>query len=111
MLGRLNHVALAVPDLAAASALYRGTLGARVSEPQALPEHGVTIVFVTHDIDESVYLGERVVVLSASPTTVMQDVPIDLGSVRSQLETRADPRFGQLRGQIYALIKDAKHQV
>ncbi len=72
---------------------------------------GVTIVFVTHDIDESVYLGERVVVLSASPTTVMQDVPIDLGSVRSQLETRADPRFGQLRGQIYALIKDAKHQV
>jgi NitT/TauT family transport system ATP-binding protein len=72
---------------------------------------GVTIIFVTHDIDESVYLGERVVVLSASPTTVMQDVPIDLGRTRSQLETRADPRFGQLRGQIYALIKNAKHQV
>lgn len=46
MLGRLNHVALAVPDLAAAIAVYRGTLGARVSEPQALPEHGVTVVFV-----------------------------------------------------------------
>ncbi|WP_137933243.1 methylmalonyl-CoA epimerase [Mesorhizobium comanense] len=46
MLGRLNHVALAVPDLAAAVATYRNTLGAEVSEPQALPEHGVTVVFV-----------------------------------------------------------------
>ncbi|MDG4903239.1 methylmalonyl-CoA epimerase [Mesorhizobium sp. M1A.F.Ca.IN.022.07.1.1] len=46
MLGRLNHVALAVPNLAAATAAYRDTLGARLSEPQALPEHGVTVVFV-----------------------------------------------------------------
>ncbi|TGQ69563.1 methylmalonyl-CoA epimerase [Mesorhizobium sp. M00.F.Ca.ET.186.01.1.1] len=46
MLGRLNHVALAVPDLAAAVATYRNTLGADVTEPQALPEHGVTVVFV-----------------------------------------------------------------
>ena len=46
MLGRLNHVAIAVPDLAAASAVYRDTLGAKVSEPQALPEHGVTVVFI-----------------------------------------------------------------
>jgi NitT/TauT family transport system ATP-binding protein len=69
---------------------------------------GVTIVFVTHDIDESVYLGERVVVLSASPTVVMEEVPIDLGTERNQLETRADRRFGRLRGHIYELIKDAK---
>ena len=47
MIGRLNHVAIAVPDLAAASALYRGTLGTEVSEPLDLPEHGVTTVFVT----------------------------------------------------------------
>ncbi|WP_027145281.1 methylmalonyl-CoA epimerase [Mesorhizobium sp. WSM3626] len=46
MLGRLNHVALAVPDLTAAIAAYRNTLGAEVTEPQALPEHGVTVVFV-----------------------------------------------------------------
>ncbi len=46
MLGRLNHVALAVPDLGAAVAVYRDTLGAEVTEPQALPEHGVTVVFV-----------------------------------------------------------------
>ncbi len=46
MLGRLNHVAIAVPDLAAASAVYRDTLGAKLSDPQALPDHGVTVVFV-----------------------------------------------------------------
>jgi methylmalonyl-CoA/ethylmalonyl-CoA epimerase len=46
MLGRVNHIALAVPDLAAASVSYRDTLGARVSQPQALPDHGVTVVFV-----------------------------------------------------------------
>ncbi|MDP9137670.1 MAG: methylmalonyl-CoA epimerase [Pseudomonadota bacterium] len=46
MLGRLNHVAIAVPDLAAAADLYRTTLGARVSARQAEPDHGVTVVFV-----------------------------------------------------------------
>ncbi len=46
MIGRLNHVAIAVPDLAAAAALYRDTLGAAVSEPVPQPAHGVTVVFV-----------------------------------------------------------------
>lgn len=46
MIGKLNHVAIAVPDLEAASALYRDTLGAEVSEPVAIAEHGVTTVFV-----------------------------------------------------------------
>jgi methylmalonyl-CoA/ethylmalonyl-CoA epimerase len=46
MIGRLNHVAIAVTDLAAAAALYRDTLGAEVSEPIEQPEHGVTTVFV-----------------------------------------------------------------
>ena len=46
MLGRLNHVAIAVPDLTAAAATYRETLGATVTAPQALPEHGVTVVFI-----------------------------------------------------------------
>ncbi|WP_034996537.1 methylmalonyl-CoA epimerase [Beijerinckia mobilis] len=46
MIGRLNHVAIAVPDLAAASALYANALGAEVSEPTGIPEHGVTVVFV-----------------------------------------------------------------
>jgi methylmalonyl-CoA/ethylmalonyl-CoA epimerase len=47
MLGRLNHVAIAVKDIAAATRIYRETLGAEVSAPQDLPEHGVRVVFVT----------------------------------------------------------------
>jgi methylmalonyl-CoA/ethylmalonyl-CoA epimerase len=46
MLGRINHIAIAVPDIAVASRAYRETLGATVSAPQSLPEHGVTVVFV-----------------------------------------------------------------
>jgi methylmalonyl-CoA/ethylmalonyl-CoA epimerase len=46
MIGRLNHVAIAVPDLESGVSVYRDTLGATVTEPQALPEHGVTVVFV-----------------------------------------------------------------
>ena len=46
MIGKLNHIAFAVPDLSAAAAVYRNTLGARVSEAETLPEHGVTVVFV-----------------------------------------------------------------
>ncbi|MDX0488786.1 methylmalonyl-CoA epimerase [Sinorhizobium medicae] len=46
MLGKVNHVAIAVPDLSAAVESYRSTLGALLTEPQALPEHGVTVVFV-----------------------------------------------------------------
>jgi methylmalonyl-CoA/ethylmalonyl-CoA epimerase len=47
MLGRLNHVAIVVPDVAKAAAVYHETLGAQVSRPQPLPAHGVTVVFVT----------------------------------------------------------------
>ena len=47
MIERLNHVAIAVPDIASASALYRTTLGASVSEPEPQPDHGVTVVFIT----------------------------------------------------------------
>ena len=49
MIGKLNHVAIAVPDLAAATALYRDVLGADVSPPVDMPDHGVTTVFVTLD--------------------------------------------------------------
>jgi methylmalonyl-CoA/ethylmalonyl-CoA epimerase len=46
MIGRLNHVAIAVPDLGAAAEQYRGTLGAKVGDPQPEPDHGVTVVFI-----------------------------------------------------------------
>jgi NitT/TauT family transport system ATP-binding protein len=69
---------------------------------------GVTLLFVTHDIDEAVYLGQRVVVLSASPTRVLEDLDIDLPPARDQLTTRSDARFVELRSRVYARIQEAK---
>lgn len=69
---------------------------------------GVTVLFVTHDIDESVYLGERVLVLSSSPTVVQEDVTIDLPDERDQLETRSTQRFAELRHHIHEQIQLAK---
>jgi NitT/TauT family transport system ATP-binding protein len=69
---------------------------------------GVTVVFVTHDIDESIYLAERVLVLSGRPTVLLEDVRIDLGADRDQLETRANPEFARLRTHVYELVQAAK---
>ena len=69
---------------------------------------GVTVLFVTHDIDEAVYLGERVLVLSNSPTVVQDDVIVDLPVERDQLTTRQDERFTHLRAHVYAQIQQAK---
>jgi NitT/TauT family transport system ATP-binding protein len=71
-------------------------------------ERGMSILFVTHDIDESVYLGERVIVLSGSPTWVQEDVTIDLDPDRDQLTTRALPRFTELRTHVYQQVQRAK---
>ncbi|MBA0126646.1 ABC transporter ATP-binding protein [Haloechinothrix sp. YIM 98757] len=70
---------------------------------------GVTVLFVTHDIDEAVYLGQRVVVLSASPTVVLDDVPITLPDERDQITTRSLPQFAELRAAIYELVQHAKN--
>lgn len=69
---------------------------------------GITVLFVTHDIDESVYLGQRVIVLSGPPTVVLEQVTIDLPDERDQLTTRSLPRFAELRSHVYELIQQAK---
>lgn len=69
---------------------------------------GVTVLFVTHDIDESVYLGERVIILSSSPTVIQEDLTIDLPEERDQLNTRSLPRFTELRHHVYEQIQLAK---
>jgi NitT/TauT family transport system ATP-binding protein len=69
---------------------------------------GVTVLFVTHDIDESVYLGERVIMLSSSPTVIQEDIVIDLPAERDQLNTRSLPRFTELRHHVYEQIQLAK---
>jgi NitT/TauT family transport system ATP-binding protein len=69
---------------------------------------GVTLLFVTHDIDEAVYLGQRVIVLSSAPTRVADDLAVDLPDERDQLSTRGDPRFTELRARVYAQIQKVK---
>ncbi|BFO17339.1 ABC transporter ATP-binding protein [Streptomyces sp. KM77-8] len=71
-------------------------------------ERGITVLFVTHDIDEAVYLGERVVVLSASPTVVREQLKVDLPAEQDQLSTRVAPRFAELRTHVYEQIQAAK---
>ncbi len=67
--------------------------------------YDVTIVFVTHDIDESVYLSDRIVVLTPSPTTVKEILQVDLPKPRDQVETKELPEFAHLRAHVYRLIK------
>ena len=68
----------------------------------------VTTLFVTHDIDEAVYLGQRVLILSNSPTVIRDDLAIDLPDARDQLTTRSSPRFAELRARVYEQIHRAK---
>ncbi|GAA3756058.1 ABC transporter ATP-binding protein [Spinactinospora alkalitolerans] len=69
---------------------------------------GMTILFVTHDIDEAVYLGQRVLVLSSSPTVIQDDITVDLSDERDQLVTRGERRFTELRAKVYEEIQNAK---
>ncbi|MFE9169066.1 ABC transporter ATP-binding protein [Streptomyces kebangsaanensis] len=71
-------------------------------------ERGITVLFVTHDIDEAVYLGQRVIVLSASPTVVQEQLTVDLPDERDQVRTRVAPRFAELRTHVYEQVRAAK---
>ncbi|MPZ95162.1 MAG: ATP-binding cassette domain-containing protein [Propionibacteriales bacterium] len=103
------HVLLMDEPFAAVDAQTRGELEDLV---RALWKRlGVTVLFVTHDIDEAVYLGQRVIVLSMSPTVVLADVAVDLPEQRDQLHTRSLPRFAELRAKVYELIQQSKRGV
>lgn len=69
---------------------------------------GMTVLFVTHDIDEAVYLGDRVIVLSGAPANVARDITVDLPRERHQVETKNLKRFGELRAEVFNLIQQAK---
>lgn len=68
-------------------------------------EFTMTIVLVTHDIDEAVYLSDRVVVLGGKPARVTRTIDVDLPSPRNQLDTRALPEFSALRSEVLSLIR------
>jgi NitT/TauT family transport system ATP-binding protein len=72
---------------------------------QVQDRFGITIVLVTHDIDESVYLSDRVIVLSKPPSTVLAQVDIALPRPRDQIITKAMPRFVEKRSAIAELIR------
>ena len=78
---------------------------------QVRERYDVTIVFVTHDIDESVYLSDRIVVLTPSPTTVREIIEVDLPKPRDQVETKELPDFAHLRAHVYRLIKREEARV
>ncbi len=65
-----------------------------------------TILLVTHDIEEAIYLADRVLVLSQRPSEIREEIPIDLGRPRNQLTTKEDKRFIEYRHHIYTLIKE-----
>jgi NitT/TauT family transport system ATP-binding protein len=68
-------------------------------------EFAITILFVTHDIDESVYLSDRIVVLAHAPTVVKEILPVDLPHPRDQIETKELPDFAHLRAHVYRLVR------
>jgi NitT/TauT family transport system ATP-binding protein len=70
-------------------------------------EFGSTILFVTHDIDEAVYLSDRVVVLTQGPSRVAADIKVELPRPRDQLETKENPLFAHLRSKVYGLVMGA----
>jgi NitT/TauT family transport system ATP-binding protein len=68
-------------------------------------EFGMTVLFVTHDIDEAVYVSDRVVVLSRSPCRVTATLTVDLPRPRDQIESRSAPRFAELRTELFELVR------
>jgi NitT/TauT family transport system ATP-binding protein len=71
-------------------------------------ERNITILLVTHDIDESVYTGDRVVVLSHGPGRVVADLPVGLPAPRDQIATRELREFARLRAEVSRLVRASK---
>ncbi len=71
---------------------------------------GTTVVFVTHDVDEAVYLSDRVLVLSGSPARVTAEVPIDLPGPRSQVATKESPGYLEARHAVYQALRSGHEQ-
>jgi len=94
-----------------------GSLDARMREEledellRLWNELGITIIFVTHDLDEAIYLSDRLIVLSERPAVLLEDMPIHLERPRNQLTTRSDPAFIEYRNNAYKLFKPQKYGV
>ena len=69
-------------------------------------EHGPTVVFITHDLEEAIYLGDRVIALAANPGRIAERITVEIARPRSQLETREDARFLQYRHRLFGLLQE-----
>jgi NitT/TauT family transport system ATP-binding protein len=68
-------------------------------------DNGTTVVFITHDLEEAIYLGDRVIVLGANPGRILEEVNVDIAHPRDQLTTREDPRFLAHRHHLHGLLE------
>ncbi|WP_397474452.1 ABC transporter ATP-binding protein [Pusillimonas sp.] len=66
---------------------------------------GTTVVFITHDLDEAIYLGDRVIVLASNPGRILREIPVNVSRPRHQLTTREDPKFLALRHELFGLLE------
>ncbi|WP_376100583.1 hypothetical protein ACE7GA_26160 [Roseomonas sp. CCTCC AB2023176] len=89
----------------ALDAMTRGALQDEVL--RLVAERGMTVLFVTHDLEEALYLGDVVVALAASPGRVERSVAVPLPIPRNQLATREHPEFLRLRRELFSLVQDS----
>ena len=68
-------------------------------------EQGVTAIFITHDLEEAIYLGDRVLVLSANPGEIIDEITVDLPRSRHQLTTREHPNFLAYRHRLFGQLQ------
>lgn len=69
-------------------------------------ELSTTILFITHDIEEAIYLSDRILLLSQRPSQIVEELPIDFARPRNQVATRAEARFMEIRNRIYQRIRN-----
>ena len=87
-------------------AMTKGTLQDELQQVHG--DTGATVVFVTHDIDEAIYLSDRILILDGDPATIARSIPVDLPRPRDQLATKELPEFLALRRTVYeAIVGDA----
>ena len=67
-------------------------------------DRGISVVFITHDLEEAIYLGDEVIALASNPGRILKQVPVDLPRPRNQLATREEPLFLSLRHELHGLI-------
>ncbi len=102
------HVLIMDEPMASVDAQTRSDLEDLVLKIWA--ERGVTVILVTHDIDEAVYMSDRIVILSTPPTAVYHTMEIDLSRPRHQLQTKDTAEFGHLRARLFTEIRELRER-